>query len=295
MARYLRIASVGLALAASSYAAGDDLPFGAAALRHLTEESEAIVLATDPRRTAADVASANDPSRVSYAVFSVNIKEVLKGDIPVASKIRVAVLEGFNVIKVNQLENAILFLRQLSARDVQQSNIPPGSDVYLVISGRYGVVDAAPPNRREAVQDYIETTRVVIGRGERVLTWTERHFGSPDPFLQRSAIIDLYYERSRTGALEQLGNAVRSEAVLPSSKTTAIQALEASGSPEAARPLREIAEDEKVQKRLRETAVKAFQGVPGGDQQLRQWSVGGDQILAPAAQSAIRGLQERSR
>jgi hypothetical protein len=295
----LVVLAIGLAINWPGYA--DDLPFGADALRHLTNESKAVIRAADPRRLASDAARTDDPSLTPYATYSVRVAEVLKAEFPVKSDIRIALPEAFNVRSVNQLENAILFVRPFSEDDIKQSNIPPGGDVYLVVSGRYGAVDAAPANRKVAIQEYLESTRspdAVLSeaiRGERTLTWTERHLDSADTFLQRSAIIDLFYERSRPRALEQLGRAVRSESVLPNLKNTAIQALEASGAAAAAQPLREIAEDEKVQKRLRESAVKAFQSLPGGADQLRRWSEAGDDVLSPAARSTIRNLQEHRR
>ena len=277
----------------SSYA--NDIPFAADALRHLSQESQYIVKAGEPVRLSSEAVSLDDPTRVPYALYYVRVQEVLKGDMAVESKIRVALPESLNVRRVNELEDTILFVRQFSADDLEQTNIPVGDPAYFVVGGRYGVVDARPDNRIEAITEYIGSTRSEAVRGETVLTWTEKYLNSPDPFLQHSAVIDLFYERSRPRALEQLGAALRSNVVLPNVKQTAIQALGASGAAAAAQLLREIAEDEKVQRRLREAAVKAFQNVPGGSDQLLRWSEMGHTVLSPAAQSTIRALQERIR
>ena len=157
------------------------------------------------------------------------------------------------------------------------------------MSGRQGVVDASVPNRVDAVDAYINVRRAEAVPGEKVLTWTEGNVDSPDPFLQRSAVVDLYFERQRPEAVPQLGRALRSDTVLPEVKRSAIDALEASKSPEAVRPLKEIAENKKVQPTIREEAVKAVEELPGGEQQLRQWSKSKDPIISPAASDVLKG------
>jgi hypothetical protein len=282
----------GAALFVAQPSWADDIPFAADALRTLTIDAEAVIRATQPRRLASD--STDDPSRANYAVYSVKVDNVLKGDLSSGDEIRVALSEGFNVKRVSDLDNAILFLRRLSVESLTQSNIPSGSDVYIVISGRYGAVDARPDNRQEAVQDYIDSTRQEAVRGERVLSWTEKHIHSPDPFLQKSAMVDLYYERSNARALAQLGDVVRSPHASTDAKNFAIRSLQASGSASAVQPLREIAEDPTAQSTLRESAVKAFQTLPGGIEQLREWSNRGDRIVSPAAAAAIRNLPDHN-
>lgn len=290
MVRFLLTA---FAMMLAGAVAADDLPFGADALRHLTSRSEAVIRATEPRRLASETAATENPSRAKFSVYSVRVEEALKGDLATGNEIQVALPAGFDVQRPEQLANSLLFLRQLSVEDVQRSNIPPGQKVYLVVSGRYGAVNANVPNRKEAVRAYMETTRSETVRSERVLSWTEQHLKSEDPFLQRSAVIDLYYERGQPKAVEQLGDALRSETVLPAVKGTAIKALEETKNPAAAASLREVAENDKVQRALRQSAVKALGTLPGGEEQLRRWSAGGDQVLAPAAQGAIRSLQIR--
>jgi HEAT repeat protein len=104
-------------------------------------------------------------------------------------------------------------------------------------------------------------------------------------------VIDLYAERNRPEAIGQLVAAVKSDRVLPSVKESAVTALAASGNPAAIQPLRETAENTKLQTRLRESAVKAMLVLPGGDLELKRWSVSKDAVLAPAANSVLKGAQ----
>ncbi len=181
----------------------------------------------------------------------------------------------------------------MSAETVKKTNLPEGPETFLAVSGRHGAVNAADPTRKEAVSAYIGATRAEAVPGERVLSWTERYINSKDPFIQRSAVIDLYFERKQPEAVRQLGNAVRSEAVLPGNKITAIEALETTKSPAAVAPLREIAEDQRVPAKVRQSAVKAFQSLPGGEEVLRNWSDGADRTLAPAAKSTMERLEKQ--
>lgn len=267
----------------------DDLPFGADALRELTTQASAVVRASQPSRLAAD--SADDASRAKYALFSVTVAEVLKGDLAVGTSIRIAFPESLTIQNVNQLKDAILFVRPFREVDMAQTNIPQGGTAYLVISGRYGAVDSAPANRKEAIKQYLDSTSNDAIRSETVLSWTDQYIKDSDPFLQRSAVVDLYHERSQAKALEQLSNAVKSDAVLPASKAVAIDALKENSTDAAVQQLRGVAEDDKTQRALRERAIKAVGAMPGGRNQLQQWSTSPDQLLSGTASSAIRNLQ----
>jgi hypothetical protein len=259
----------------------DDLPFGADALRQLSTEATLVVRASQPGRQGSDSASADDPSRAKYAVFSITVAEILKGDTKLGAAIRIAFPESLTVQNISQLDNAILFLRPFKEANLKRSNIPDGGPVFIVISGRYGAIDGAPSNRKAAIKQYLD-------KGDSVLSWTDQYLNSADAFLQRSAIVDLYYERDQAEALRQLSAAVKSEAVLPSLKPVVIDALQESSAPNATQPLRDLAEDAKTQRSLRERAVKAVGQMPGGQDQLQQWRGSTDQVLSGAA---IRNLQ----
>lgn len=282
-------------LHAASPAQADDVSFGADALRRLSEDSEAIVTANEPRRLETDPAKSgiDDPERSLYALYAVKVESVLKGALDAGQEIRVAFPESLNIRRIEDLSDSILFLRRFSQEDVKLTNLPDSGETFIAVSGRHGAVSGADPNRKVAVSEYIGAMRPEAASGERVLGWTERHINSKDPFIQRSAVIDLYFERKQPEAVRQLGNAVRSEAVLPGNKITAIEALETTKSPAAVAPLREIAEDQRVPAKVRQSAVKAFQSLPGGEEVLRNWRDGADRTLAPAAKSTIERLERQ--
>jgi hypothetical protein len=279
----------GLTIAAPAYS--DDLPFGADALRQLSTQATAVVRSSQPSRQGSDSARADDPTRAKYAVFSVAVAEVLKGDLTVGASIRIAFPESLVIQDLDQLKDAILFLRPFTDVDTAQSNIPQNGTVYLVISGRYGAVDSAPPNRAEAIKQYLGSTSNDAIRSETVLSWTDRYIKDPDPFLQRSAVVELYHERGQARALDQLSTALKSDAVLPASKSIAIDALKENATAAAAQQLRDVAEDDKTHRTLRERAIKAVGAMPGGRNQLQQWSSSPDQVLSGTANSTIRNLQ----
>ncbi len=98
-------------LCAAAPAQSDDVPFGADALRLLSEDSEAVVTVDEPRRLEADPAKSDldDPTRANYALYGVKIESVLKGDVEEGQEIRVAFPESLNVRRIEDLsEHSLL-------------------------------------------------------------------------------------------------------------------------------------------------------------------------------------------
>jgi hypothetical protein len=272
-------------------ATADDMAFGADALGHLAGSADVIIVTGDPSRLGSDPQAAAAPYRAKFATFSVRAEEVLKGNVAVGDIVRIAILEGPDLPGTDDLAHAIVFLRPLPAAQLAQTNISAGTQVYVVVSGSHGVIDASLASRKAAVRAYLEVAGSGSQRREQLLGWTERNLASADAFLQNSAVVELHSESDDPRAVRQLGEALGSDAVLPSVKRSAIRALESSSVPAAAVPLRELAENTKMPRVLRQEAVKALREVPGGEQHLRRWSAGSDSILAPAARAALDAKQ----
>jgi hypothetical protein len=269
-----------------------DVPFGADALSQLVENADTIIVAKDARAVQTDRALSDDPDRVAMNVYFVGVAEVIAGSVGTGSELRIGVVEGFDPPRVDEIKNSILFLRQMSSEALAKTSMAAGSPAYTVVSGDYGIVGAGVPGRTEAVRSYVEARRGrTLGISE-TLSWAQRHLASPDPFLQRSAIVDLHLSNDDPAAVQQLGDALRSDLVQLEVKASAIAALEDASGPMAATHLRTIAENQAAQRRLREAAVKAFRSMPGGGDQLRQWSATADTILAPAASFTLRSIED---
>lgn len=282
------LACVVLLLRAST-AAADDIAFGADSLPHLVKNAQLIITADEPKRLQSDPAksSLDDPTHARYALYSVKVSNVQKGSVDIGSEIRVAFPESLNVRKLEEMSNSILFLRPFADRDLKITNLPEDQLTYLVVSGRYGAVGASQANRAVAIRDYLAAS---AAGDEGVLRWTQTHVSSADPFIQRSAVVDLYFKRDLPKAIEQLTGVLKSVSVLPENKTTAINALQASGTVAAIQPLRDLAEDRLTPVSVRQSAVKAFSDLPGGKSVLQTWSSSSDKVLAPAAKSAIQKM-----
>jgi hypothetical protein len=279
-------------LLCSAYAVpADDMPFGADALSQLVDEARVIVVAGKARALPTDKALARDPRRVAMHAFAVQVAEVLKGPADKGSELRVGIIEGSDTPRAKEIANAILFLQPLSAEALAKTNIIGKGPAYIVVSGDYGIVASDVPGRKEAVRSYVGAAGARKLATKEVLQWARRHLASPDPFLQRSAVVDLHFANRDPAAVKQLGEALLSDAVLPETKRSAIVALERASGPDAAAHLKAFAENQAMHKGLRAAAVKAFRSLPGGDDQLRQWSATTDSILAPAAQSILRGRE----
>ena len=246
---------------------------------------------------------------MDVALYKIKVDDVIKGKIEKGASLTIAVPESVNLKELEQLNGSILFVSgplqgdQRTAINVSDAEKDP---VYLLISGRYGAVPTTGGTRSEAIREYLAegvnggvaalADQPIAGAKPR-LKWAEHHLLSDDTFLQRSSILEMSKLPSDPKVVELLAKAVRSEAVTPQNKSDAVNALQSSNTPQALLPLKELAEDAKVPKALRDAAVKAVGAVPGGREELLKWSNGDDKVLNPAAKSAIQryeGKRNRS-
>ena len=283
------LAVVVVALSAGAGRA-DDIPFGADTLSQLVENAEIIIVAREARALPHDAALADDPDRVAMHAYTVRATEVIDGAVVTGSELRIGVVGASDPPRVDEIDGAILFLQLMSPAEVATSTMASGSPAYAVVSGEYGIVDGAVSGRKEAVRSYVEATRGRTLRSDEILQLARRHLTSADLFLQRSGIIDLHLANEEAGAVQVLGEALMSSRVADEMKTSVIAALEDADMPAATAHLRAFAENQAVQRGLRQAAIKAFRSLPGGDEQLRQWSTTADPLLAPAARSALQSM-----
>ena len=127
----------------------------------------------------------------------------------------------------------------------------------------------------------------------RSLSWAKKYMQSADPFLQKSAIFELYIQSKRPEVVGQLTEALNSAKVLPESKVIALSALESNGSMAALKSLSAVAENEKADSALRKLAVQATGNVAGGEAHIVRWATNRGTILAPAARSVMEVLKSR--
>jgi len=212
------------------------------------------------------------------------VEQVLIGDVAPSETIRVAIADHLKIHGAEALRNALLFLIPATTDLYNVSNLPRGESVYIVVGGRLGVVPDVPAATLAAVERYISRAD---GPADSV-GWAARHLKSADPFLQRSAIMDLYLQHDRAGAFSLLADAVQTESIHEANRAFAIDALEATGKAQAKEPLKAVAEDVRVSVPLREQAVEALSTLPGADAQILQWQSSTDAVLAEAADRAAK-------
>jgi hypothetical protein len=270
-----------LSMLLATPASATDLPQGADTLKLLANEADLIASVTNPAEDALPAESLAEPGH-KYRTYTVMIGEVVKGSAPTGSTARVSVAEGLAIENAAALDGAIVFLRAASSEQLNSGNLPQGVPVYTVVSGRFGVIGDATPELLSAVRAYAVQADAPAG----TVSWAARHARSPNRFLQRSAIMDLYFDRDRNSAFEVLRQVVTSGAIHPENRSLAIEALEETGKAAAKAPLRSIAEDAAEPIDLRASAVRAFAKLPQSEDQLRRWLESGDPVLRGAASDA---------
>lgn len=286
MKRLLGRAAIILQLAVAVPAHALDMPFGADALSNLVREASVIVR-TSKIRTVPQVLDSPDPP---YSLFYIRFDEVLKGSMARGDEILVGLLDERPERRLPILEDsaapAFLFLREFGPDD-EPGNLPRDRVVYLVVNGPFGLVQAAPAERVEAVISYLAASSQV----DQLLSWAERYLASRDAFIQWSAVMELISRNEIVRAQTALINAVLSDDVDVDNKIMAIQALEDADAAQAAGPLRGIAEDIRSAQGLRQSAIGAVGRLPNGQAQLEAWAQSSDPVLATTARAVLADMR----
>jgi hypothetical protein len=292
--RYFAVIAV-----AALFARADDLPYGQEGIRHLASNAELIVRATQPQQLESDPVEKRDPFRLTYSIYSIKVVEVLKGDVPKGQALTIAIARSADVSHIADLSDTFLFLRRPSPTTLAKSNIASRQDVWIVNSGKFGAVYAKSPEREKAITKRLEmNAKTALGdaaqKEKAVLEWTSNYLESGDPFLQRSALIDLYEERKSPDALNQLSKAIKSDIVTKEAKQTAIAALEARRDSQSLEILRWSVDRGQLTEPLKAAAVKAYGASPEALPQLKRWAASSDKTISSAAKLSLEGAVSKA-
>jgi hypothetical protein len=149
-------------------------------------------------------------------------------------------------------------------------------------------VPATTAERSTEIQRYVDAKKTDADSASAVLAWTERNMSSGDTFLQESAAIDLYAHRSSPQALAQLIKTAKSDQLNSNVQQTVILALERSRDSAAVPALKWLAENTRQAPDVRRAAVRAIGNLPNSEVLLKEWSLGTDRLLAPAAKTVSK-------
>jgi len=265
-------------------ATASDIPFGGDGIPYLSQASTLTIRVAQAERIAA-----GEKARAVF--FSVQVGEVLKGEVKPGTTLNVAVvLEAGAAPDGATLKESIVFLTGPLPRERAQGlGLARDGETYLVVSGRYGIVPAGDETRQAAIREYIGADK------EGRLGWARKYLANKDAFLQRSALLEAAERPADDPAvLDLLGEALRSEVVTPRNKDVAIRSLQYSDSPAALQPLREFVHDGDAPHALRASAVQALGSVPGGRQELQALREEMDNLMAPVARGVLERLQQQN-
>lgn len=261
---YVPLAVLGLATGS----AASDLRFGADGLPYLARNATVVV----------EVASARKVRATTDAqLFEVRPGAVLKGSAPGPLLVVVAMTRDVPPPEVGP--GATLFLRPVRANTFAHI-VPADRAAFEVVSGGVGVVKADPAGRRQrTVREY-----VALPESGRKLEWAKRNLGASDPYVQRSAMLEMA-EPTRSPSdpalVQALADCLRTTDTKWDNKGVAVNILAQSRSPVATQALDGLARDLKAPNGLRLDAVQAISALPGGREKLREYH--GDPVLAPRA------------
>jgi hypothetical protein len=272
-----------LIAAVAGPARASEIAPGAGTLRTLTSEAQFIVKIDSVSVEAAPEVADVKELPLTFTTYKATVRKVVTGDFKPDETIRIAIANHLAIKTSDLLENALIFLTPATTDLFNVSNLPRGETVFVVVGGRLGVVANADDATLAAVQRYV--TRL-DGPADSV-GWAARHLGSADPFLQRSAIMDLYLQHDRAGALALLSHAVQADTIHEENRGFAMEALEATGKSTAKTPLKAVAEDAGESTMLRERAVEALSTLPGGASQISEWRKSKDALLSEAAERVV--------
>jgi hypothetical protein len=161
--------------------------------------------------------------------------------------------------------------------------------VLVVLGGRHGAISSRIDGRVAKMKTYVASkSKAADGRtSDDLFAWASEQLTGDDPFLKRSAAVDLYRRRHDDRAVHALGAALRTTEA-NSVKATLVLALERSRSVIAAAVIKDVAEDDKLQTPLRQQILHAVERRPEGEAQLRAWATTNeDAFLASGAKASL--------
>ena len=277
--RGLLVAAMGLVLGGVLETSAADIPFGADGLPYLARRSSLVVEVAE--------AEAGPTAGTAALLYRVKPRRVLRGTPAALASLLVLAPRVAEARAPKELVGGLLFLSgPLSDQDERQRGLARRDEpVYELVGGRSGAIPASDAGARATAREY-----VALQDPAARLTWAVERVTDPDPFVQRSALLELA-EPGRGAADEavvgRLLESLRSDRVRSDNKGVAVQLLERTQSPRASAGLAELAKRPTTPPNLRREAVRALSSVPGGEVHLREFRDGTDPVLAPAARRAL--------
>jgi hypothetical protein len=270
-------AALGLALTSAVAALSADVPFGADGLPYLARRASLVVEVAEAR--------ALEPT-AAFVLFELKTRRVLQGTRDLAAPLVALAPRAPGVPEARTLTGSLVFLAgPLDAAGAKQRGVPPDRPVYEMVGGRTGVIAASDERAAAAAREYL-----ALKEPTARLAWARKEATDPDPFVQRSALLEFAEpgrELADDAVVSVLLESLRSERVRADNKGVAVQLLEQSQSPRAAAALAELARSPSAPAGLRQEAVRALSTLPGGEEPLREFQAGKDPLLAPAARKAL--------
>uniref|UniRef100_A0A7C2P0G1 HEAT repeat domain-containing protein n=1 Tax=Schlesneria paludicola TaxID=360056 RepID=A0A7C2P0G1_9PLAN len=272
-----------------------DLPYGSDTLPYLATRATLVATAAAVRPLPVKEPL---PSGARINAYGVQLQRepVLKGTVPDAREVTVVVplaLDFGNAEETRLQKGQTLFLAEYTDNDGLATIGAPGTQpAYLLVSGRYGVVDLQKSDfKQQRVAEYV---RNLSGQAEARLDaartqWCLSTLTEGDDFLKRSAVFELDRFSQEPQAIQILARALESTNTSVAIKRDAINVLRTSEQESAVAPLKSLAENGQQPLVLRKHAVDSLGAVPGGLTILQEWSRGNDRVLAPAA---VRSFQK---
>jgi hypothetical protein len=255
----------------------DDVPYGADGLPYLTRRSTLVVEVEDARTL--------DPTR-TFVVYEVKARRALKGTVDAAASIVALSPRVAGVKEAKDLVGGLLFLDgPLDEAARKARGVDRKGPVYDVVAGTKGAIPSSDKGALGTAREYL-----ALKEPDARLTWAVERISNADPYVQRSALLELA-EPTRKPAddtvVARLAESLRSENVRADNKGVMVQLLERTKSPRATAALADLAKTKTAPPVLRQEAVRALGSVPGGDTVLRELREGKDPMVAPAAQRAL--------
>ena len=254
-----------------------DVGFGSNALPFLATNATLIVETGD--------ASPGPFQNERLQTFRVHVAEVFAGN-AAGTELLVLNPRTSGSLESVALQHAILFLAgPLDGSQKGEWEIQSDESVFQLVAGSGAAVQKTAL-REEAVRRYLSAgDSAGIDRG---YSWASDYVLSEDPFLQRSAIHQLYRLQDQSRVLNLLDRAVRSPRVELENRRLAVQAIASFGTPTALAVLKSVAEDKTFREKVRVAIVEAIDDLPGGEKQLQEWTLSKDGAIASAAKATIR-------
>lgn len=283
-------------LANVSAALAVDVPFGADALPFNARKANLVVQA----KSVTPLPAPEQPAegRAAYNFYKCEVERVVDGKLT-GNSLTFGLPKSLDLKSPEEYAGRMLFLQQVQSAEAHKLfPVPDDATVYQLVIGRLSAIDVTNGVRKDAIQNYLEVAKKETPSdapnpplSKERAEWCEKYVTDDDPWLQRSVVLELHRYSYDDKAVKMLGDVIKKESNTHELTRDAVSALQASGSRQALKPLKMVAEDTKLPAGLRSHAVKAIGVVPGGRDELEKWTSGSDKVLERSSKNEINRLK----